>query len=346
MLRPFQTGTAAVSWQRNRRRALHVSWQPGQDPIPGDRLSCDAIEHVIVPRARDIGGFEVRRALPSAHKQMVGPFIFFDQMGPAEFLIGHGIDVRPHPHIGLATVTYLFEGEVFHRDSLGSALAIRPGEVNLMTAGRGIVHSERETGKANLVTGGHGLAQAEGETQAAGQPRRLFGIQAWAALPRSHEEQAPAFAHHGQEDLPRITGEGKRVRLVMGSGWGARSPVEFPHAGLFAEAVLAPGAVLPLDPDYDERAVYVASGEVDIAGDTFGDGRLLVFKPGDRISIMAVSQSRLMLVGGDPMDGPRHIWWNFVSSSKERMAQAKEDWRAGRFALVPGDEREFIPLPG
>ena len=182
---------------------------------------------------------------------MVGPFIFFDQMGPAEFLIGGGIDVRPHPHIGLATVTYLFEGEVFHRDSLGTSLAIRPGEVNLMTAGRGIVHSERETSEAKAAT------------------RRLFGIQAWAALPKSHEETAPAFAHHGTDELPRIAGEGKRVRLVMGSAYGARSPVEFPHESLFAEAVLAPGAVLPLDPDYDERAVYVASGEIDIAGDTF-----------------------------------------------------------------------------
>jgi redox-sensitive bicupin YhaK (pirin superfamily) len=324
-----------------------MSWQPGQDPIPGDRRSCAAIEHVIVPRARDIGGFEVRRALPSAQKQMVGPFIFFDQMGPAEFLIGHGIDVRPHPHIGLATVTYLFEGEVFHRDSLGSALAIRPGEVNLMTAGRGIVHSERETGKANLVTGGRGIAEAEGEAQPAGQPtRRLFGIQAWAALPKSHEDQAPAFVHHGRDELPRIVGEGKTVRVVMGSGWGARSPAAFPHASLFAEAVLAPGAVLPLDPDYDERAVYVASGEIDVAGERFGEGRLLVFKPGDRISILAVSQARLMVLGGDPMDGPRHIWWNFVASSQQRIDEAREDWRAGRFALVPGDEKESIPLPG
>ncbi len=175
--------------------------------------------------------------------------------------------------------------------------------------------------------------------------QRLFGIQAWAALPKSHEEQAPAFAHHGTDELPRIAGEGKRVRLVMGSAYGATSPVDFPHATLFAEAVLAPGAVLPLDPDYDERAVYVASGEIDVAGDRFEAGRLLVFRPGDRISILATAQSRLMLLGGEPMDGPRHIWWNFVSSSKERIAQAKEDWRAKRFALVPGDEREFIPLP-
>jgi len=304
-----------------------MSWQPSDDPVPGDKLSCDAIEQVIVPRARDLGGFSVRRALPAAQRQMVGPFIFFDQMGPAEFLIGSGIDVRPHPHIGLATVTYLFEGEVFHRDSLGTAVAIRPGEVNLMTAGRGIVHSERETSEAKA------------------RSRRLFGIQAWAALPRSHEEAAPAFAHHGADELPRVTGEGKRVRLVMGESYGVRSPVEFPHPALFAEAVLAPGAVLPLDPLYDERAVYVASGEIDVAGDSFGEGRLLVFRPGDRISILARAQSRLMLLGGEPMDGERHIWWNFVSSSKDRIEQAREDWRRKRFALVPGDEKEFIPLP-
>jgi redox-sensitive bicupin YhaK (pirin superfamily) len=327
-----------------RKGSIPVSWLPSQDPLPGDKLSCDAIEHVIVPRARDIGAFQVRRALPSAQKQMVGPFIFFDQMGPAEFLIGSGIDVRPHPHIGLATVTFLFEGEVWHRDSLGTSAPIKPGEVNLMSAGRGIVHSERETSAADLVTGGQGLAHADAGRAGTGK-HRLFGIQAWAALPKSHEEQAPAFAHRGTDELPRIAGEGKRVRLVMGSAYGATSPVDFPHAALFAEAVLAPGALLPLDPDYDERAVYVASGEIDVAGDRFEAGRLLVFRPGDRISILATAQSRLMLLGGEPMDGPRHIWWNFVSSSKERIAQAKEDWRARRFALVPGDEKEFIPLP-
>jgi redox-sensitive bicupin YhaK (pirin superfamily) len=310
-----------------------VSWQPGQDPIPGDSLSCSAIELVIVPRARDLGAFEVRRALPAAQKQMVGPFIFFDQMGPAEF------------HIGLATVTYLFEGEVWHRDSLGTSAPIRPGEVNLMHAGRGIVHSERETSAANLVTDGQGLAHAVGET-ADSVKRRLFGIQCWAALPASHEEQAPAFAHHGRDELPAIAGEGKDVRVVMGSAYGATSPVSFPHAGLFAEAVLMPGATLPLDPDYEERAVYVAAGEIDVAGDRFGQGRLLVFRPGDRIAIKAASPSRLVLIGGAPMDGPRHIWWNFVSSSKERIRQAQEDWRSGRFALVPGDEKEIIPLPG
>ena len=304
-----------------------MSKLPDNDPIPGDAHSCDALEQVIVPRARDLGGFSVRRALPAAGKQMVGPFIFFDQMGPAEFLIGTGIDVRPHPHIGLATVTYLFDGEIMHRDSLGSELAIKPGELNLMSAGRGIVHSERTSS----------------EERAKGP--RLFGIQAWAALPKSHEEEAPAFRHFGADELPRITGEGKTVRLIMGSLYGETSPAAYPHASFYAEAVLAPGATLPLDPDYDERAIFIASGEIDVAGETFGAGQLLVFRPGDRISVLALSQARLMLLGGEPMDGPRHIWWNFVSSSKERIDAAKADWKAKRFDTVPSDPEEFIPLP-
>jgi len=304
-----------------------MSWQPDNDPVPGNPRFCEAIEQVIVPRARDLGGFSVRRALPAAGKQMVGPFIFFDQMGPAEFLIGSGINVRPHPHIGLATVTYLFDGEIVHRDSLGSALAIKPGELNLMSAGRGIVHSERTSA----------------EQRAKGP--RLFGIQAWAALPKSHEEGMPAFAHHDAGELPRIAADGKTVRVIMGSLYGKASPAAFPHPAFYAEAVLAPGAVLPLDPDYDERAVFIASGAIDIAGEAFAAGRLLVFRPGDRISILALSQARLMLLGGEPMDGPRHIWWNFVSSSKDRIDVAKADWKAKRFSLVPGDASEFIPLP-
>ena len=304
-----------------------MSWQPSIDPKFGDPRSCNAIEQVIVPRARDLGGFEVRRALPASGRQMVGPFIFFDQMGPAEFLLGTGIDVRPHPHIGLATVTYLFDGEIMHRDSLGTELPIRPGELNLMTAGRGIVHSERTSADE----------RAKGS--------RLFGIQAWAALPKSHEEATPAFVHHGSDELPRISADGKTVRVVMGMLYGARSPVVFPHDSFYAEAVLAPGAVLPLDPDYEERAVYIVSGEIDIAGETFAAGRLLVFHPGDRISILATSQARLMLLGGAPMDGPRHIWWNFVSSSKDRIDAAKADWAAKRFDPVPTDREEFIPLP-
>lgn len=303
-----------------------MSSLPHDDPHPGDTHACAAIEQVIVPRARDIGGFEVRRALPSVGKKMVGPFVFFDQMGPSEFLLGQGLDVRPHPHIGLSTVTYLFDGSIVHRDSLGVVKEITPGALNLMTAGRGVTHSER-TSEAARATG-----------------QRLYGIQAWAALPKGFEEQDPAFIHHPEADLPRIVGEGKRVRLIMGEGYGQRSPVEFPHPALYAEAILAPGAILPLDPDYDERAIYTVSGEIDIAGDVFGPGQLLILKPGDRISILAQTNARLMIFGGEPMDGPRHIWWNFVSSSKERIDQAKADWAAGRFDSVPG-ESEFIPLP-
>lgn len=304
-----------------------MSWLPCEEPKPVDAAEVEAIEHIIVPRVRDLGGFEVRRALPAAAKQMVGPFIFFDQMGPAEFLIGSGIDVRPHPHIGLATVTYLFDGGLMHRDSLGTELEIKPGALNLMSAGRGIVHSERTSAAARATE------------------QRLFGIQAWAALPKSHEEGVPAFDHYDATQLPRIAGEGKTVRLIMGALLGVRSPAAFPHDCFYAEAVLAPGAVLPLDPDYDERAVYVVSGEIDIAGQAFGAGRLLVFRPGDRISILATAQSRLMLLGGEPMDGPRHIWWNFVSSSADRIEAAKADWKARRFAPVPTDLQEFIPLP-
>lgn len=304
-----------------------MSWLTDKDPIRGDAKSCDAIEDVIIPRSHDLGGFEVRRALPAASRQMVGPFIFFDQMGPAQFLAGKGIDVRPHPHIGLATVSFLFDGEMFHRDSLGTALSIKPGEVNLMTAGCGIVHSER----------------TEPQLRVDGQ--NLFGIQSWMALPKSHEESDPGFSHHSTSDLPRLEGEGKRVSVIMGTVYGATSPAKFPHASFYAEAVLAPGAILPLDPDYDERAVYVVSGRIDIAGQSFEGGQLLVFKPGDRISILAETNARLMLLGGEPMDGPRHIWWNFVSSSQERIDAAKEDWRQGRFDIVPGDEQEFIPLP-
>jgi redox-sensitive bicupin YhaK (pirin superfamily) len=304
-----------------------MSWNPADDPQPGDKLACDAIETVIVPRARDLGSFEVRRALPSAQRQMVGPFIFFDQMGPSEFLLGSGMDVRPHPHIGLSTVTYLFDGEIMHRDSLGTELPIRPGELNWMTAGRGIVHSER-TAPELRTTGS-----------------KLFGIQSWVALSANDEETTPDFVHYDAGQMPVLDGDGKTVRLIAGSILGATSPVKTSSPMFYADVALRAGSSLPLDPDYDERAIYTVSGEVEISGDVFPAGELLVFRPGDRITIQARSDARFMMLGGEPMDGPRFIWWNFVSSRQDRIEQAKADWKAARFDTVPGDETEFIPLP-
>jgi redox-sensitive bicupin YhaK (pirin superfamily) len=303
-----------------------MSFFPGKDPAPGDAYGCDAIERVIVPRTSDLGGFTVRRALPSAQRRMVGPFIFFDHMGPAEFRAGQGIDVRPHPHIGLATVTYLFAGEIMHRDSLGSVAPIRPGAVNWMSAGRGIAHSERTAP----------------DHRVAGEP--LHGLQCWVALPAAQEEGDPGFTHYDAAALPVETAEGKTVRLVTGRFMGLTSPVVTGWDTLMADVTLAAGASLPLDAETEERAIYVVSGEIEIAGDRFEGGRLLVFKPGDRITVRAASPARIAVVGGAAMDGPRHIWWNFVSSRKERIDQAKADWKAGRFEAVPG-ESEFIPLP-
>ncbi|PVE22613.1 hypothetical protein DC522_20025 [Microvirga sp. KLBC 81] len=304
-----------------------MSWNPAEDPKPGDKFACDAIETVIVPRTRDLGSFEVRRALPSAQRQMVGPFIFFDQMGPSEFLLGSGMDVRPHPPIGLSTVTYLFDGEIMHRDSLGTELPIRPGELNWMTAGRGIVHSER-TSQELRATGS-----------------KLFGIQSRVALSAQDEEANPGFVHYDAGDMPVLDADGKTVRIIAGSILGAASPVQTSSPMFYADAILPAGASLPLDPDYDERAIYTVSGEVEIAGDVFPTGELLVFRPGDRITIRARNDARFMLLGGEPMDGPRYIWWNFVSSRQDRIEQAKADWKAARFDTVPSDEAEFIPLP-
>jgi redox-sensitive bicupin YhaK (pirin superfamily) len=287
-----------------------------------------AVETVIVPRTRDLGGgFEVRRALPSSQRRMVGPFVFFDQMGPAVLRGGRGLDVRPHPHIGLATVTYLFDGEILHRDSLGTVQPIRPGEVNWMTAGRGIVHSER----------------TPPELRGAGESR-LFGIQTWVALPREREETEPAFAHHAADALPLVEGEGKRVRLIVGSLYGARAPVEVLLEMFYADAELSPAARLEVPTEHEERAIYVAEGRIGVGGDIFEAGQLLVLRAAESIVVEAPVASRVMLLGGEPMDGPRHLWWNFVSSSAERIEQAKADWRAGRFPPVPG-ETEFIPLP-
>jgi redox-sensitive bicupin YhaK (pirin superfamily) len=304
-----------------------MSWTPCPDPTPGDRASADAIETLIIPRAVDLGEMVVRRALPSVKRQMVGPFIFFDQMGPAEFLTDQGIDVRPHPHINLATVTFLFEGQILHRDSLGTEKTIEPGAVNWMRAGRGIVHSERTSD----------------ERKHSGQ--RLFGIQSWMALPEAQEESDPAFVHHGAQELPVFEGDGIRARVITGEVLGARSPLITPSETVYAHLNLRAGARMPVEPSFEERAVYTLSGEIEIAGDTFGPGQLLILRPGDQIVVTATSDAEFMLFGGAPMGGPRYIWWNFVSSRIERIEQAKEEWAQGRFDTVPGDAEEFIPLP-
>ena len=303
-----------------------MSWEPADNQT---RPGGDEVDVVVVPRTSDLGdGFMVQRALPSAKRRLVGPFVFLDQMGPAVLQSGQGLDVRPHPHIGLATVTYLFDGEILHRDSLGTVAPIRPGEVNWMTAGAGIAHSERTPPQLRDV-----------ETS-------LFGIQSWVALPARDEETAPAFTHHGAGQLPVLEAEGKRVRLIAGSLYGARSPVKTLSELFYADVTLDPGASLQVPAEHEERAIYIVQGSIEIAGSgTFEAGRLVVFKPGAAIAIRAPSQAaRLMLLGGEPMDSHRFVWWNFVSSSRERIEQAKADWKAGRFTAVP-DETEFIPLP-
>ncbi|WP_127090527.1 pirin family protein [Aquabacter cavernae] len=306
-----------------------MSWMPSADPASGDGPSCDALDLVIVPRVRDLGdGFSVRRALPHGKRQMVGPFIFFDQFGPVQFVAGQGLDVRPHPHIGLATVTYLFDGRIMHRDSEGNALEITPGAMNLMTAGRGIAHSERSPADARL-------GDAKG---------RMYGLQSWIALPAAHEETDPGFQHFSAVDLPTIEDKGITARIIAGSAFGARSPVGMLSDWLYAEVILAPGAAAPLDADTEERAIYVVEGEVEIAGDVFAGPRLLIFRPGDAITVRARTASRMMFLGGSALEGPRYVWWNFVSSRRERIEEAKEAWKAGRFPKVPGEE-EFIPLP-
>jgi redox-sensitive bicupin YhaK (pirin superfamily) len=289
-----------------------------------------ALDVVVVPRTHDLGDrFEVRRALPSKERRMVGPFVFFDQMGPHLFAAGRGLDVRPHPHIGLATVTYLFDGEILHRDSLGSVQPIRPGDVNWMTAGRGIVHSER-------------TAQDVRQQQSP-----LFGLQCWVALPRALEECDPDFHHTEAAALPIEEADGARARIIAGSFFGHTSPVTTASAMFYVDLQLQPGARLEMPADYAEQAIYVVEGTLDLRRDgKFEAGQLLVLKPGMRTTLAATSAqgARLMLLGGDAMDGPRYLTWNFVSSSVERIEQAKQDWRDQRFPGVPG-ETEFIPLP-
>jgi redox-sensitive bicupin YhaK (pirin superfamily) len=287
----------------------------------------DPVELVILPPSRDLGdGFTVRRALPQPQRRIVGPFVFFDQFGPLEFRDGQALDVRPHPHIGLATITYLFDGEIDHRDSVGSFQPIRPGEVNWMTAGRGIVHSERSPDSMR-----HGGV-------------RMSGLQLWVALPADKEETAPTFAHHAADAIPSVDAGGVTVRVIVGEAEGLRSPVETLSPMLYAEIALAPGARYNLPADQIDRAFYLIEGAVTVDGAPFGPSELVVLKPHAEIVLTATAPSRLVLVGGEPFPEPRMIYWNFVSSRADRIEQAKADWRDGRFDPVP-HEHEFIPLP-
>ena len=287
------------------------------------QATAEVIELTLTPRIRSLGEFDVRRVLPAAERRMVGPFVFFDHMGPAVFTPGLGMAVRPHPHIGLATITYLFEGEIMHRDSLGCRQLIETGAVNLMTAGRGIVHSER----ASDLSG----------------TRRLHGIQSWLALPLEREEMEPTFLHYPAASLPGRTIDGCAVRVIMGSAYGLESPVLTYSPTLYFDATLPAGGALDVLDEAHERAVYVAAGTVRIAGREHAEGTLAVARAGTIVPLAAVTAARIVVIGGAPL-GARHIWWNFVSSSAERIERAKRDWAEGRMGKVPGDD-EFIPLP-
>lgn len=281
---------------------------------------------VITAKPKDLGGFQVRRALPVAQLRAVGPFVFLDQMGPARIPAGQGLDVRPHPHIGLSTMTYLYEGEILHRDSLGTVQPISPGAINWMLAGRGIVHSERSPSHLRA------------------REHRLFGLQFWVALPRAQEEAAPSFRHIDRDSVPALHEAGVDTRLLAGSMDGVAAPFNAPHPMICVDFEMVAGAATRVSPGWPERALYVSAGDVEIADARFSEGQLIVLAPGAEARLRALSNARVMLIGGEPLDGPRHIWWNFVSSSQDRIEQAKADWKAGRFAAVPG-ETEFIPLP-
>ena len=285
----------------------------------------DPIIQTITPVAHDLGAFEVRRAIPSRQRTMIGPFIFVDQFGPAHLPAGSAMDVRPHPHINLATVTWLFEGAIDHRDSLGSFATIRPGQVNLMTAGSGIVHSERSP-----------------ETERPGGPH-LYGMQTWLALPDGKEEIAPAFEQ--VTALPLVADVCVSARVIMGTLWGQTAPTTQHAATIYAEILLAPGGSLPIDAEADERAVMLVGGEASIDGHTLALYDLVVLAPGAVLKLQSETGGRVMLMGGEAFTTKRHVWWNFVSSSRDRINQAKADWQEGRFPKVPGDEAEFIPLP-
>lgn len=296
-----------------------------EQPCEATVSPCNAVEVILTPREKPLGGFSVRRLLPTARRRMVGPWIFFDHMGPAHFPAGTGINVPPHPHIGIATVTYLFEGEILHRDSLGSLQPIRPGDINLMVAGRGVVHSERE--RPEVTAADH----------------HLHGLQLWLALPEPDEQIHPSFHHYPADEIPAVNLDGVPVRVMMGSAYGVRSPVRLFSDTLYLEATLDRGQALPL-PDAEERAVYVVSGTLDAQGTEMPARSMTVFTREPGIVVTAKQASRIALVGGSPL-GKRYIEWNFVSSRRERIENAKEDWREGRFTRVPGDEKAFMPLP-
>lgn len=310
-----------------------MSWNPALTPGCPDEVGADAIETLIIPRARDLGGFEVRRALPAPKRQMVGPFIFFDQMGPAEFLTAKGIDVRPHPHIGLGTVTYLYRGDMHHRDSLGTDQIISPGALNWMVAGKGVTHSERTP-----------EASRDG-------PHSLFGIQSWIALPETHEDIDPVFEHHDQTTLPEFQDGGVDARLILGRAFGETAPAQMYSDTFYLDVTMQPRARFPLPVDHEDRGIYVTNGSITVAGQTFEAGQMMVFRPGDHITVQAGDQgARLMALGGATLNGPRYIWWNFVSSSQEKIEHAKREWQAeqwgmGQFDLPPDDNDEHIPLP-
>ena len=285
------------------------------------------ILQTITAVTHDLGGFKVHRTLPSRPRTMVGPFVFFDQMGPATLGRGEGIDVRPHPHINLSTVTYLFEGAIDHRDSLGTLATIEPGAVNLMTAGSGIVHSERSP-------------QSERD-----RGPELSGIQTWLAMPEAKEEMAPAFEHVAKADLPVVESAGAKARIIMGNLWGKTAPTTCHAETIYADILLEPGGGAPIDAAADERAVYVALGQATLDGVRLDPMTLYVLRPGITATLRSETGARVMLAGGEAFATPRHVWWNFVSSRRDRINAAKEDWKAGRFPLVPGDEKEFIPIP-
>lgn len=308
-----------------------MSWSRGSEPVGGE-IDHAQIEQIIEGRSRDIGAFAVRRVLPAVSRRMVGPFIFFDHMGPADIPPGRGMDVRPHPHIDLATVTYLFEGEIVHRDSLGMHQAITPGAINWMTAGRGIVHSERTA--ANLRESG----------------TRVHGIQLWVALPTEYQDIEPSFVHYPAVAIPALERDGVKLRVLCGSAFGVQSPVKTHSTLFYVDAIVPRDATLTIADDYPERAAYVVSGSLRCGEEQFVEGQMLVFSAGCSAHLKAHDDARVMLLGGQPVDGPRHIFWNFVSSDEQRIERAKADWAKGpgntdRFPKVPGDEDEFIPLP-